>query len=262
MAKLRLAIHKFSSCSGCQSQLLNLDQALLTLTEKLQILNFVEAGINQPDARADVALVEGSITTAEELQRLLRLRETSGLLISIGACATSGGIQALRNLQNTPQLLKQHYPKALPLTPLQDSTPIAAHVKVDFELWGCPISQQQLLQLFGSLFNGYLPSVEQEKLCMSCKRQLLPCVLVCQQRPCLGPVTRSGCGALCPHYGRGCYACFGPAENPNPQGLANRLAGLGLLPEQIARRFALIHSSDPVYRDQHLLWKQRSAQRE
>lgn len=248
MSMITLAVHKFTSCSGCQSQLLNLDQLLLALTEKVAIVHFVEAGINQADARADIALVEGSISTAEELERLQQVRINSGILVTMGACATSGGIQSLRNLMEGETLLNEYYPHALPVMPLPDSTPISKHVRVDFELWGCPISQQQLTHFLGSLFTGQFPSMEQEKLCLECKRTQQVCVMVTQQQPCIGPVTRSGCGALCPQYGRGCYGCFGPSEKTNSQGLANRFNGFGLVPDEVARRFAVIHSQAKPFR--------------
>ncbi len=252
--KLSVAIHKLTSCSGCQLAFLNQGTKLLDLLELVDIKHFIEGGLFQPDAEVDVAFVEGSVATNEDLERLKEVREKSALLVSIGACATTGGIQALRNMADKEVWKQAVYPHPEFVIELLDSTGIAEHVQVDFELWGCPVSTDQIAHFVKQAALGVLPIDDAEKLCMQCKRSGQVCVLVSKGEPCLGPVVRTGCGALCPEFGRACYGCFGPSEQPNCHSLANRFAGFGLVPEAIAHRFASIHSHSPAYKEQHQYW--------
>ncbi len=239
----RIAVHKFSSCDGCQLAFLNLGEELLQLSQRVEIRHFLEAGLDHPDDPVDIAFVEGSLSTAEEYERIHRIRASCTLLISIGACATAGGLQALRNLDNAHDEWRDAiYASPEFIHTLKQAQPISSAVRVDFELWGCPINSRQLLGAINALLFGVPPFDERDKLCLECKRQQLVCVMVTQQKPCLGPVTRTGCGALCPSFGRDCYGCYGPADNPNTHSLSQRFAGFGLLPDAIAHRFLLINS--------------------
>ncbi len=242
ITKPRIAVHKFSSCDGCQLAFINLGEPLLQLAELVDILHFAEAGPVDEEAHVDIAFIEGSVSTTDDITRLKKIRDNSQFIVSIGACATSGGIQALRNMQDTDQWIKDIYARPEFIKSLDRSTAIAKHVKVDLEIWGCPINHQQLLGAIRALLFGVLPEQQQEKVCMECKRQLLVCVMVTRDEPCMGPVTRTGCGALCPHAGRDCYGCYGPAENTNNVALANRLEGIGLVKDEVARRFLFINS--------------------
>jgi sulfhydrogenase subunit delta len=247
MPKPRVAVHKFSSCDGCQLALLNAGEALLTLSELVDIVHFVEAGSVDFDAQVDIAMVEGSIATSEDLERIQRIRANSKYLITLGACATAGGVQALRNLADGQQWIDAVYASPQYISSLATSTPIAAHVKVDLELWGCPVNTRQVLAAVRALLFGVAPAVSRDSVCMECKRAGNICVLVAKGMPCMGPVTQTGCGALCPSFGRECYACYGPAENINSAALTRRFAGLGLVPEAIARRFLTINSAAPAF---------------
>ncbi len=240
--KPKVAVHKFSSCDGCQLAFLNLGEDLLALSELVEIVHFAEAGPVDEDSPVDIAFVEGSIATPDDLPRIERIRHNSRYLISIGACATSGGIQALRNMADTEQWIAAIYTSPAYIHSLDESTAIARHVKVDFELWGCPVNQQQILTTVRALLSGVLPLVQHDSLCQECKRQQITCVMVTKGEPCLGPVTRSGCGALCPSLGRACYGCYGPAENTNADALSQRFEALGLGRNETARRFQFIHS--------------------
>jgi coenzyme F420-reducing hydrogenase gamma subunit len=246
-SRARVAVHKFSSCDGCQLAFLNAGDALLTLARQVDIVHFVEAGIVNAQAPADIAFIEGSISTPEELTRIQAVRAQSRYLITMGACATSGGIQALRNGRDGAQWLADVYANPEFVAMLPAATPIAAHVRVDFELWGCPISTAQVVATLRSLLSGVAPVEHKESLCLACKRSGNVCVLVTRQAPCLGPVTRGGCGALCPRFGRDCYGCYGPSENPNAVSLARRFAGFGLVPADVQRRFTFIHSEAPAF---------------
>ncbi|MGA7799410.1 MAG: sulfhydrogenase subunit delta [Gammaproteobacteria bacterium] len=245
--KPRIAVHKFSSCDGCQLAFLNLGEDLLELAERVEIVHFAEAGAVDPEAPVDIAFVEGSISTPDEQARIRQVRANSGLLITIGACATSGGLQALRNNADSGEWMARVYASPEYIETLATATPVAAHVPVDFELWGCPVSGAQLLAAVRALLFGVTPVPETDKVCLDCKRHQNVCVLVAHGQPCLGPVTRTGCGALCPRFGRDCYGCYGPSDNPNADALAGCFQGLGLLPEAIARRYRFIHSAQTVF---------------
>ena len=245
--KPKLAVHKFSSCDGCQLAFLNAGEGLLTLGELVDIVHFAEAGPVAPDAEVDIAFVEGSIATPEDVERIKRVRARSQYLITIGACATAGGLQALRNLADGQGWIDAVYASPQYISSLATSTPIAAHVKVDMELWGCPPNTRQVLAAVRALLFGVTPAASRDSVCMECKRAGNVCVLVAKGLPCMGPVTQTGCGALCPSFGRDCYACYGPAENPNTASLSRRFTGLGLVPEAVARRFLTINNGAPVF---------------
>ena len=111
MNKPKIAVHKFASCDGCQLAFLNMGPALLELADRVDMVHFVEAGMVAPDTEVDIAFVEGSISTEEDIERIHYIRELSQLVISIGACAGSGGLQALRNLADGDQWLTELYPQ-------------------------------------------------------------------------------------------------------------------------------------------------------
>jgi len=256
-AKPRVAVHKFSSCDGCQLAFLNMGEELLTLTGLVDIVHFAEAGPVEPEVQVDIAFVEGSVSTPEELGRIQHIRANSRFLVTMGACATTGGLQALRNLADAQEWIAAIYAKPEYIASLDTATPIAQHVKVDLELWGCPVTKRQVQGAVRALLFGVLPVDERDKVCMECKRSGAVCVMVTKGAPCMGPVTRTGCGALCPRFGRDCYACFGPAENPNTEALAQRFEGLGLLPDAIARRFLFINSAAPAFAEAGRLYKEK-----
>jgi coenzyme F420-reducing hydrogenase gamma subunit len=213
--KPKVAVVKFASCDGCQLTLLDAEDELLLLAESLHIAHFAEASSRLEPGPYDVTLVEGSITTLEDRERLLRLRSESRYLVTIGACATAGGVQALRNFADHDDFLRAVYAHPEYIHSLATSTPIANHVKVDFELRGCPIDKHQLIEVLLSLVAGHRPRTSSECVCQPCKRRGTVCVVVAQGKACLGPVTQAGCGSICPAYDRGCYGCFGPSRDPN-----------------------------------------------
>jgi len=245
--KPTLAVHKFSSCDGCQLALLNLGETLLELSQQVQIIHFAEAGPMAPDQYADIALVEGSISTPEDVERIRGIRKQTGYLISIGACATSGGLQALRNMADTTAWVKDIYARPEYISVLNQSTPISEHVPVELELWGCPANSGQVLNAVRDLLSGVKPRDVVQPLCLECKRLGIVCGLVTRGEPCMGPVTRAGCGALCTGSGRACYACYGPADQVNGPSMGNRLGELGLSSQDIEQRFAHINSHAPAF---------------
>jgi sulfhydrogenase subunit delta len=249
MSKPRVAVHKFSSCDGCQLAFLNAGEALLDLARQVEFVHFAEAGAVNPEAEADIAFVEGSVTTPHEIERITAIRARTKYLVTIGACAAAGGIQALRNgRMQGADWIGCVYASSETIASLDTSTPIAAHVKVDLELWGCPVTTRQVMQAIRDLLFGVRPRDMSDSVCLDCKRAGNVCVLVTQGEPCMGPVTRTGCGALCPSFDRACYACFGPSEQVNGEALGRRLAGLGLAASEIGRRFLFVTAGAEPYR--------------
>ncbi len=246
--KPKIAVWKFASCDGCQLSLLDCEDELLTVAEAVEIAYFPEATSVSVKGPYDVSLVEGSITTQHDAERIHRVRRASKVLITIGACATAGGIQALRNFKDTKALTAMVYANPKYIETLSKSTPIADHVFVDFELRGCPISKKQLLEVIGAYLDGRKPITPHYSVCVECKRRGTPCVMVAHGTPCLGPVTQAGCNALCPAYQRGCFGCFGPAEVPNTRALAEQWKVLGKSPQDLVRIFRTFNAYADAFR--------------
>lgn len=239
----KLAVWKFASCDGCQLSLLDCEDELLSVAEAVNIAYFPEASGDYVAGPYDISLVEGSITTEHDKERIQDVRRQSDLLVTIGACATAGGIQALRNFADGAGFPATVYASPEYIDSLATSTPISDHVKVDFELHGCPISKHQLVEALSALLNGRHLGMPSYSVCVECKQRGTPCVLVAHGTPCLGPVTRSGCGAICPAYGRGCYGCFGPMEDANTASLSGKWSETGSTPSDIQRAFRTYYAA-------------------
>jgi coenzyme F420-reducing hydrogenase gamma subunit len=248
----KLAVWKFASCDGCQLSLLDCEDELLALAGELEIAYFPEATSTTLGGPYDVSLVEGSITTEHDAVRIKEVREQSHLLVTIGACATAGGIQALRNFADVREWIPVVYARPEYVTTLATSTPIGDHVRVDFELRGCPISKDQLVETVLALLNGRRPKLPGVSVCFECKARGTPCVMVAHGTPCLGPVTQAGCGAICPAYDRGCYGCFGPMESPNVGALADQWRALGVGDDGIVRALRTFNANAPEFREASL----------
>jgi coenzyme F420-reducing hydrogenase gamma subunit len=238
MRKLKVAVYKFSSCDGCQLQFLNLEDELLQLSDLIEFALFYEARRFVGSGPYDVAFVEGSISTPHEVELIKKVREESKVLVAIGACATSGGIQALRNWADAEEYKRYVYPRPEWVEVLRYAEPPSKYVKVDYEIRGCPVSKDQLLSFVLQLLKGKTPpTLPVDSVCVECKRRGNVCVLVARGIPCLGPVTMGGCGALCPSYGRGCYGCYGPMIDPKPDALNARFKELNIKPKEIQLLF-------------------------
>ena len=247
MARPTLAVWKLASCDGCQLTLLDCHDELLAVAAEVEIAHFAEATSAHVAGPYDVSLVEGSVTTPEDAERIHRIREQSRTLVTIGACATAGGIQALRNFADVAEFTSAVYAKPEYVQTLATSTAVAAHVPVDFELRGCPIDKRQLLELITALLAGRRPQIPGHSVCYECKLRGNACVMVAHGTPCLGPVTQAGCGAICPTYGRGCYGCFGPVAAPNTPSLVPRLLQLGMRPDGVDRVFSTFATAAPGF---------------
>ena len=245
----KLAVWKFASCDGCQLSLLDCEDEIVSVAQELEIAYFPEGFRQVIKGPYDISLIEGSITTAHDAERIHKVRRVSKTVVTIGACATSGGIQALRNFKDVKEFTRYVYPRPEYIATLSKSTPISDHINVDYELRGCPISKVQLIETISALLNFRKPHVPSYSVCMECKRKSNICLMVAKGIPCLGPVTHAGCDALCPTYNRGCYACFGPKESPNTASLSRWLGdSLGMKDKDIMRSFRGFNSYAEPFR--------------
>ncbi|HVB43363.1 MAG TPA: oxidoreductase [Streptosporangiaceae bacterium] len=247
MPRPKLAVWKLASCDGCQLTLLDCQDELLALAAEVEIAHFAEATRTHLPGPYDVSLVEGSITTAADADRIRQIRDQSKILVTIGACATAGGIQALRNFGDVAEFTAAVYARPDFIQTLATSTAVADHVRVDFELRGCPIDKRQLIELISALLIGRKPRIPAHSVCFECKNRGNTCVMVAHGTPCLGPVTQAGCGAICPAYNRGCYGCFGPVPDPSTDSLIPRLASLGMSEDAISKVFATFNAAAPGF---------------
>ncbi len=245
---LKLAVWKFASCDGCQLSLLDCEDELLAVASRVEIAHFPEATSAEIPGPYDLSLVEGSITTAADRDRIREIRAASRLLVTIGACATAGGIQALRNFADIQEFQSIVYPSPQYIATLATSTAIADHVTVDFELRGCPINKLQLLEVISALLHHRRPNTPAHSVCVQCKLRGTVCVMVAHGTACLGPVTQAGCGAICPAYGRGCYGCFGPQETANTGSLSGQLREMGTSHQDLLRVFRTFNAAAPAFR--------------
>jgi coenzyme F420-reducing hydrogenase gamma subunit len=255
----KLAVWKFASCDGCQLSLLDCEDELLALASALDIAYFPEASQMLVKGPYDLSLVEGSISTPHDAERIKQVRKASRFLVTIGACATAGGIQALRNGKDIQEFISVVYASPQYIEVLGTSTPIANHVPVDFELRGCPINKEQLLEVIAAFLHGRRPTTPAHSVCVECKLRGTVCVMVAHGTPCLGPVTHSGCGAICPSYSRGCYGCYGPMETPNTLSLGRRWIQLGATRHEVADVFRNFNADAEPFRKEGERYEENKA---
>ena len=248
--KPRIAVWKFASCDGCQLSLLDLEDHLLEIADAVDIAYFLEASRATKPGPYDISLVEGSITTPHDRRRILQIRRQSRFLVTIGACATAGGIQALRNFRKVQEFVRLVYAHPEYIDTLEHSHPVSDFVPVDFELRGCPVNKYQVLELVSALLAGRRPRIPRYSLCQECKRRGLACVMVTRNEPCLGPIVQAGCGALCPAYHRPCFGCFGPAEGAQVAALAQELRRRGRSGPEVVRLLRTFNAWAPEFREE------------
>jgi len=247
--KPKLAVWKFASCDGCQLSLLDCEDELLAVAGEIEIAYFLEASRAKVRGPYDLSLVEGSITTAADAERIQKVRAQSKFLVTIGACATAGGIQALRNFKDVKEFTSIVYARPEYISTLEKSTPISENVRVDFELRGCPINKKQLVEVLSAFLNRRKPNTPAHSVCVECKQRGIICVMVSQGIPCLGPVTHAGCGAICPAYNRGCYGCYGPMETPNTSSLSQWWKQLGVSSEDLVKVYRGFNAYSKEFRE-------------
>lgn len=239
--KPRVAIKSLTGCAGCQLTIYFIKDQLLAFAN---VVELVEASMIGLKAKGpyDIVIVEGMVACQEDLDQLKQWREESKLLIAWGTCATHANVQGMKSMVNAMFLNKTVYGSENPKN-LQDSrkslepTPLKEHVKVDFEISGCPPEEIEFLRLMKELLLGLNPKVYAEPVCVECTQREINCLLD-QGRPCLGPLTRGGCDALCPGVNHSCTGCHGPVTVANiPQGV-KLLKQKGLSLAQIKQAFA------------------------
>jgi sulfhydrogenase subunit delta len=246
----KLAVWKLASCDGCQLVVLDCQDELLALAAEVDVAHFTEATSADMAGPYDVSLVEGSVSTPEGAERIRRIREQSRILVTIGACATAGGIQALRNFGDVAEFAAAVYARPDYIATLATSTPVSSHVRVDYELRGCPIDKRQLIEVISAFLAGRRPVTPPHSVCIECKRKGNVCVMVAHGTPCLGPVTHTGCYALCPSYDRGCYGCYGPKETPNTASLSSWFARLGVDERNLQRVYRTFNANADPFREE------------
>jgi coenzyme F420-reducing hydrogenase gamma subunit len=245
----RVAVWKFASCDGCQLSILDCEDELLAIAGAVDLVNFLEASSRVEPGPYDISIVEGSVTTPHDARRIAEVRAQSKLLVAIGACATAGGVQALRNFRDHEALMRVVYARPDYIDTLATSTPIAAHVAVDLELRGCPVDKGQLIEVISATLAGRRPQVRAHAVCVDCKRRGIACLTVARGTPCLGPITHAGCDALCPRYDRGCFGCFGPSDGARPDVLVAELRARGVADATLARLLSTFNAAAPPFRD-------------
>lgn len=247
--KPKLAVWKFSSCDGCQLSLLDCEDELLAVAGAVEICYFPEATRAVVKGPYDLSLIEGSVTTPHEAEHIHRIRRQSKAVVTIGACATAGGIQALRNFQDVKEFTSAVYATPAYISTLKTSTPSSHHIHVDFELQGCPINKMQLIEVISAFLNNRKPNTPPHAVCLECKRKGNVCVMVAHGTACLGPVTHAGCNAICPSYDRGCYGCYGPKEIPNTASLSQWMnTKLEVEKEDLVRFFRTFNGFSRAFR--------------
>lgn len=247
--KPKVAIFKFASCDGCQLSLLDAEDELLAVTELIDLAHFAEASSDLNPGPYDISIVEGSVTTSEDAERIQKIRADSRFLMTIGACATAGGIQSLRNWASLDDWVGRVYPSPDYIQALATSTPIATHVHVDFELHGCPVNHRQLVEVIVSLAEGRRPRPASHSVCLDCKLRGTVCHIVTKGAPCLGPVTHTGCNAICPAFNRGCFGCYGPSVPAPVEPLLTQFRNQGHSSDHLVQLLRSYNAQAPHFRE-------------
>jgi coenzyme F420-reducing hydrogenase gamma subunit len=228
---------------------LNLEDELLELADKVEIAYFLEARRQVLPGPYDIGLVEGSISTAEEIERIKGIRRDCKYLVALGTCATAGGVQALKNFADVEAFKQTVYKHPEFIQSLPTSTSIGDHVPVDLNLWGCPVNKYQVIEVITAVLQNRRPNLSRYAVCLECKRKGNLCIMVTTGTPCLGPITRAGCGALCPSKNRGCYGCFGPMPNAEIEAFVPHLKASERYPGEGILLLRTISVNAPEYKE-------------
>ena len=242
MSKPRIAIFDFACCEGCQLQFVNLEEELLDLLGVADVVEWREAMSEQSDTY-DIAIVEGSITRPEDEERLKEIRSRAKVLIALGACATIGGINKLKNNFDLDEVKQCVYGKDASKPHLATALTKGADevVKVDFYVHGCPIDRKEFTYIVRSLLMGKTPEIPDYPVCVECKANGNPCLWEYGQ-VCLGPIIRAGCGARCPSNGFRCFGCRGYVNEPNVDAAKDVIEKYGLNVDDLKTKMVLFGS--------------------
>jgi len=215
MSEPRVAIFDFACCEGCQLQIVNMEEELLNLISAVNPVEWREA-ISDHSDEYDIAIVEGSITRADDAEQLREIRARAGILIALGACATIGGVNKLKNRFDMDDVKRCVYDDAAGMAHLNTAPTKALEevVKVDYKVHGCPINNKEFAYIIRCLLMGKQPSIPTYPVCVECKMRGNPCRYEYGEI-CLGPIIRAGCEAKCPSGGFWCFGCRGYVDDPN-----------------------------------------------
>ncbi len=235
MIKSKIAIYDFTDCEGCEVKLISLREKLLLLEKKVEIVNWRLTQESFQSGPYDIAIIEGTPITQYEIDLLKELRNSASVLIALGACAALGGIPAIMPEKNRKYWYEkiytsQYHPRGI------DALPLSSYVKIDFAIHGCPVDENEVVRVMEELLSGKKPSYRGYSVCFECKLVGNPCRLI-ENKPCLGPITQGGCGAICVSGGSPCYGCFGIREEANIPTLEKILGK-----EEIEKYLAMFHS--------------------
>ncbi len=217
MKKPRVAIFEFTDCEGCQVELMGLRERLVEIAGQVEIITWRLGQERAEPGPYDIAIIEGTPISEEERELLKRIRENSKQIIGLGSCATLGGIPAIMDPQKRKYWYEKIYGPSYKPRGL-DALPLSAFVLVDFPIHGCPINGDEVVRIVQELLAGKKPAFRGYSVCFECKQAGNPCRLI-EKKPCLGPITQGGCGAICVTGGNACWGCFGLREEPQTEGL-------------------------------------------
>ncbi|RLC87766.1 MAG: NADH:ubiquinone oxidoreductase [Chloroflexi bacterium] len=240
MGKPKVAFFDFACCEGCQLTVIDALQTHVDLLGAVEIVNFREATSRQ-EHDYQIAFIEGSITREQDEERLYRIREQADLLVALGTCAHLGGVNALKNLHPLEDARRWVYGDKADWYPTYPARPISAVVEVDAIIPGCPIDREEFIRVVKAVLVGKKPPIPDYPVCVECKKKGNVCVYELG-RPCLGPVIRAGCGAICPTYGAGCEGCRGLIPHPNEDAMKEVLDEFGLTLDEVMGRFTMFNT--------------------
>jgi coenzyme F420-reducing hydrogenase gamma subunit len=239
--KPKVAFFDFASCEGCQLQIVNLEEKILDLVDIVQVVSFREAMKERSD-EYDIAFVEGSIMRPLDEARLKDIRRNAKVLVALGACACSGGVNKLRNKWTVAEVKEEVYGDAdIEGNELFDVFPTKAIneiVAVDAYIPGCPIDRNEFSKMVTSIALGRKPRLPNYPVCVECKKNENICVFELDQF-CLGPITRAGCNAICPTNGEGCDGCRGFLEDLRVNAMKDVLRKNNISLDVMMKRFNL-----------------------
>jgi len=255
--KLRVGVFGLTCCVGCQWELLDLEEELLEVADAVDLRFFRLVKEKNFDGPFDVSFVEGSVVREEEIEELKKVREQSKYLVALGTCATSGGVQTMKNFTDAQAAEKAVYGDARDSLSLNSvpPAPLGNFVKVDYNIYGCPIIKGEFVEVLAKFVRGQLPLKRAFSVCAECKKNENPC-LFHSRKPCLGPITQGGCNSVCVNNGYYCHGCRGPHAEANLPAWIGLMRGIGVPDEdirQLARKYA---ASDPKFKDLEGMLKQ------
>jgi coenzyme F420-reducing hydrogenase gamma subunit len=242
--KPKVAFFDFTSCEGCQLDVLNVEAELLDLLAAVDIVNFREVKTERGD-NYDIAFIEGSISRESEIPRLQKIRNQARVVVALGACACIGGVNCLKNSLPMAEALRIVYQDNARYYDTMPARPIDAVVPVDYYVRGCPISTEEFLKVTKALLLGKKPEIPNYPVCVECKMAGNVCVFE-RGMFCLGPVIRAGCNAICITSGRYCWGCRGLVDDPNLNSEKEILRKYGLTVDQVMERFNIFNAYQEV----------------